>query len=165
MNSLELTSIKTPLGPLVVIADVGVVVVSGWLSKDDALARIPDEYRDAKVREVKTIAGINEAVSEYFAGDISALRNVPWRQAGGPFMQRAWKAMGQIPAGSTISYTQLAKAAGNAKAFRAAATACSSNLVAPFLPCHLVLRSDGSLGGYYYGLAHKRWLLDHEGVN
>lgn len=165
MNQLEITSIKTPLGDLVVIADVGVVVVSGWFSQNDAINRIPARYSGVKIRPAKTIAGINDAVNAYFAGDIDALRRVPWRQEGGPFMQRAWKAMGAIPAGSTVSYSELARRAGNAKAFRAAATACSSNLVAPFLPCHLVLRSDGSLGGYYYGLDHKRWLLDHEGVS
>jgi methylated-DNA-[protein]-cysteine S-methyltransferase len=165
MNQLELTTVKTPLGDLVVIADVGVVIVSGWFSQQDAIARIPASYNGAKIRTTKSIPGINDAVVAYFAGDITALRKVPWRQDGGQFMQRAWRAMSQIPAGSTVSYTDLARQAGNAKAFRAAATACSSNLVAPFLPCHLVVRSDGSLGGYYYGLAHKRWLLNHEGVN
>ena len=49
-------------------------------------------------------------------------------------------------------------------AARAAGAACAANLVAPVVPCHRVLRSDGSLGGYYYGLARKRWLLHHEGA-
>ena len=164
MNQLELTSVKTPLGSLVVIDDVGVAVVSGWFDQEQAIARIPAGYGNVKIKQAKSIAGINDAVDSYFAGDIAALRKVPWRQEGGPFMQRAWRAMSSIPAGTTVSYTELARQAGNAKAFRAAATACSSNLVAPFLPCHLVLRSDGSLGGYYYGLEHKRWLLKHEGV-
>ena len=164
MNQLELTSVKTPLGKLVVVADVGVAIVSGWFDQEQAIARIPVAYSSVKIKQAKTIPGINEAVETYFAGDLTALRKVPWRQEGGPFMQRAWRAMAAIPAGTTVSYSDLARQAGNAKAFRAAATACSSNLVAPFLPCHLVLRSDGSLGGYYYGLDYKRWLLKHEGV-
>jgi methylated-DNA-[protein]-cysteine S-methyltransferase len=70
--------------------------------------------------------------------------------------------MRQIPPGETWSYAELAAKAGRPQAVRAAGQACARNLVAPFVPCHRVVRSGGSLGGYYYGLAVKRWLLDHE---
>ncbi len=67
------------------------------------------------------------------------------------------------PAG-TVSYTQLAAQAGNPRAPRAAGAACAYNLIAPVVPCHRALRSDGTLGGYYYGLDRKTWLLRHEGA-
>jgi methylated-DNA-[protein]-cysteine S-methyltransferase len=70
--------------------------------------------------------------------------------------------MRRVPAGETISYTKLAAEAGNPKAVRAAGSACAQNLIAPIVPCHRVLRTDGSLGGYYYGLPAKQWLLAHE---
>jgi methylated-DNA-[protein]-cysteine S-methyltransferase len=73
--------------------------------------------------------------------------------------------MRAVRPGTTISYTDLATRVGLPRtAARAAGAACAANLIAPAVPCHRVLRSDGSLGGYYYGLARKRWLLRHEGV-
>jgi methylated-DNA-[protein]-cysteine S-methyltransferase len=87
---------------------------------------------------------------------------IPVTQPGGAFRQAAWTAMRRVPAGETISYTKLAAEAGNPKAVRAAASACAQNLIAPIVPCHRVLRSDGSLGGYYYGLPVKQWLIAHE---
>jgi methylated-DNA-[protein]-cysteine S-methyltransferase len=72
--------------------------------------------------------------------------------------------MRAIAAGTTVSYADLAARAGAPRAARAAASACARNAVCLFIPCHRVVRSDGSLGGYYYGLATKRSLLAHEGV-
>jgi methylated-DNA-[protein]-cysteine S-methyltransferase len=70
--------------------------------------------------------------------------------------------MRAIAPGSTATYAELAAAAGSPTAVRAAGSACARNLVAPFVPCHRVLRSGGTLGGYYYGLDAKRVLLAHE---
>src|SRR5207342_3389453 len=100
----------------------------------------------------------------YVAGDLAALDAVPVRQPGGPFLQEAWRVMRQIPAGTTWTYAELAAKAGRPSAVRAAGGACAHNLVAPFVPCHRVLRTGGSLGGYYYGLDVKQWLLTHEGA-
>ena len=72
--------------------------------------------------------------------------------------------MRQVRPGSTVTYTELAGSAGNPRAARAAGAACAKNLVPLVVPCHRIVRSDGSLGGYYYGLAIKRWLLAHERV-
>ena len=70
--------------------------------------------------------------------------------------------MREIPAGTTWSYGELAAKAGSPRAVRAVGQACARNMVAPFVPCHRVVRSDGSLGGYFYGLDTKRWILAHE---
>ena len=85
-------------------------------------------------------------------------------QPGPPSRQRLWAALRAVPPGRTLSYAQLAAEAGNPRAPRAAGAACAYNLIAPVVPCHRALRSDGSLGGYYYGLDRKTWLLRHEGA-
>src|SRR5205807_2525819 len=77
------------------------------------------------------------------------------------FQQAAWSAMRGVPAGQTISYRELAGRSGTGSA-RAAGSACGRNAVALFVPCHRVVQSGGGLGGYYWGLDRKRWLLEHE---
>ncbi|MDP8978864.1 MAG: methylated-DNA--[protein]-cysteine S-methyltransferase, partial [Actinomycetota bacterium] len=67
-----------------------------------------------------------------------------------------------LPPGRTVTYAQLASRAGYAGAARAAGAACGANLLAPVVPCHRAVRSDGTVGGYAYGPAVKGWLLDHE---
>jgi methylated-DNA-[protein]-cysteine S-methyltransferase len=70
--------------------------------------------------------------------------------------------MREVPAGEVITYAELAARAGNSRAVRAAGSACAQNMVAPIVPCHRIVRTGGSLGGYYYGLPVKEWLLAHE---
>ena len=83
---------------------------------------------------------------------------------GTSFQRRVWQAIARIPRGQVISYGELARRAGNARAVRAAAGACGANPVPLLIPCHRVIRSDGSLGGFGGGLAMKRKLLAREGV-
>ena len=66
--------------------------------------------------------------------------------------------------GTTVSYAELAARAGGPRAVRAAGSACARNAICLFVPCHRIVRSDGGLGGYYYGLATKQRLLEHESV-
>lgn len=106
--------------------------------------------------------GVGDALARYAAGEVGALDGVRVQQPGGAFLQSVWAVMRAIPAGTTVSYTELARRAGRPTAVRAAASACARNMVAPFVPCHRVVRSDGSLGGYAYGLETKQALLDHE---
>jgi O-6-methylguanine DNA methyltransferase len=83
-------------------------------------------------------------------------------QDGTEHQQRVWSALREVPAGAPVSYAELARRVGNARAVRAAGSACGRNHVAPIVPCHRVVRSDGTPGGYGWGLPVKRWLLDHE---
>ena len=85
--------------------------------------------------------------------------------SGTDFQQRVWQALCAIPAGQTLSYGALATAIGQPEAVRAVASACGANPLAVLVPCHRVLRSDGGLGGYRWGLERKRQLLLREGVN
>lgn len=83
---------------------------------------------------------------------------------GTPFQMAVWEELQQIPVGSLVSYSELANRVGRPTAVRAVASACAANPVALFIPCHRVLRKDASLGGYRWGLALKRYLLQLEGA-
>jgi AraC family transcriptional regulator of adaptative response/methylated-DNA-[protein]-cysteine methyltransferase len=89
---------------------------------------------------------------------------LPLDVQGTAFQQAVWRELTRIPPGETRTYAQLAMAAGNPRAVRAAGTACGQNRVAILIPCHRALRTDGSLGGYAYGLDRKTKLLEMEGV-
>lgn len=88
--------------------------------------------------------------------------DLPLDLKGTAFQMKVWQFLRQIPPGKPISYADLASAVGNPKAVRAAASACARNRVAVLVPCHRVLRGDGSLGGYRWGLDMKRQLLAAE---
>jgi AraC family transcriptional regulator of adaptative response/methylated-DNA-[protein]-cysteine methyltransferase len=88
--------------------------------------------------------------------------DLPLDIRGTAFQQRVWKALQQIPAGSTASYADIAKSIGMPKAVRAVAQACGANSLAVAIPCHRVIRNDGALSGYRWGVERKRALLDRE---
>jgi AraC family transcriptional regulator of adaptative response/methylated-DNA-[protein]-cysteine methyltransferase len=87
---------------------------------------------------------------------------LPLDVRGSAFQQRVWQALRDIPAGSTLSYSELARRIGAPKAARAVAGACAANPLAVAIPCHRVVRSDGALSGYRWGVARKRALLERE---
>jgi AraC family transcriptional regulator of adaptative response/methylated-DNA-[protein]-cysteine methyltransferase len=88
--------------------------------------------------------------------------DLPLDVRGTAFQKRVWEALRRIPAGKTVSYTELAKRIGAPKSVRAVAGACAANLLAVAIPCHRVVRNDGSLSGYRWGVERKRALLDRE---
>ena len=156
---LRMATLPTPVGTLTVVVDpIGVVRASWFGSSEAFLARV-GRARTVPAEELGAVA---DAVARYVAGDVRALDDVPVHQAGGEFRQAAWAAMRRVPAGTTVSYTELAEMTGRPRAVRASASACATNQVAPFVPCHRIVRSDGTMGGYAYGLAVKQALLDHE---
>ena len=155
--SLSGWTIETPEAPLSVVQDGDVVVASGFCGLDELVERLSEG--SGPVEQVVPAGAVVTAVLAYVGGDSAALDEVEVRQPGGEFQQEVWRVMRMIPAGQTWSYAELATKAGRPAATRAAGSACARNLVAPFVPCHRVVRSDGSLGGYAYGLDVKRWLL------
>jgi AraC family transcriptional regulator of adaptative response/methylated-DNA-[protein]-cysteine methyltransferase len=88
--------------------------------------------------------------------------DLPLDIRGTAFQQRVWKALQQIPPGSTATYTEIAKKIGMPKAVRAVAQACGANALAVAIPCHRVIKNDGSLSGYRWGVDRKRALLERE---
>ena len=83
---------------------------------------------------------------------------------GTVFQRQVWAALQEIPAGTTVTYSQLAAAIGRPTATRAVAAACGANPTAVVVPCHRVIGADGSLTGYRWGVERKRALLDREGA-
>lgn len=88
--------------------------------------------------------------------------DLPLDVRGTAFQRRVWQALQEIPLGTTASYTEIAKRIGSPEAVRAVARACATNLIAVAIPCHRVVRSDGSISGYRWGVERKRALLDRE---
>ena len=88
--------------------------------------------------------------------------DLPLDIRGTAFQQRVWQALRKIPAGSTVSYAEMARRIGSPKAIRAVAGACAANPIAIAIPCHRVVRTDGDLSGYRWGIERKRVLLDRE---
>jgi AraC family transcriptional regulator of adaptative response/methylated-DNA-[protein]-cysteine methyltransferase len=89
-------------------------------------------------------------------------KTIPLHLMGTAFQQRVWRALRAIPRGGTVTYAQIANTIGAPRAVRAVGSACGKNPVAGAIPCHRVVRSDGGLGGYRWGLDRKRALLDRE---
>ena len=154
----------TPTGPFTAIVDVdGAVLASGWTPDVDALLPLVHaSLRPASVRRLDDLGAVSTAITRYHEGAIGAADAVPVRQRSGAFREHAWDVLRSVPAGAPVSYTEYAAKSGRPAAVRAAAAACARNAAALFVPCHRVLRTDGSLGGFRWGLPVKRRLLEHE---
>lgn len=102
-----------------------------------------------------------QQLQEYFDGKRTEFE-LPLQQEGSAFQQRVWTALNNIPYGRTISYLELSKRIGNAKAIRAVGTTNGKNTISIIVPCHRVIGSNGNLTGYGGDLWRKQWLLEHE---
>jgi methylated-DNA-[protein]-cysteine S-methyltransferase len=156
------TTLPTPVGDLALLVENDALVAAGFTSVSDQYARL---LTDEPLQVVADLGDFSSTLEKYFAGDVTAYDDLPVRQPGGAFRQAAWREMRAVPAGAVISYAELAARAGNPSAVRAAGSACAQNRVAPVVPCHRIVRTGGTLGGYYYGLPVKEWLLTHERGN
>lgn len=88
--------------------------------------------------------------------------DLPLDLRGSAFQQRVWQALREVPAGATVSYTEIARRIGAPKSVRAVAQACGANTLAVAIPCHRVVRQDGALSGYRWGVERKRILIERE---
>ena len=155
---------KTPVGNIYLIADSSILIAAGFKSLNSLQNRLSPSDKLRKIEPIEKIPKISKLIDNYFEGRLDALNLIQVRQPGAQFSQKVWKVMRAIPVGMTISYAQLAKKAGSPAAFRAAGTACGNNLIAPIIPCHRIIKSDGTLGNYGYGVAIKEKLLRLEGA-
>jgi len=152
-------TIETPDGPFTILADERQrVLSSGWTADPEAiLARL--SHRPV-VREGATDAAA--AARAYYGGDLRAIDDVAVAQTGTALQLAGWAALRRIVAGQPVSYTGFAAALGRPNAVRAAASICARNAPALFVPCHRVLRGNGTLGGFAWGVDVKRALLARE---
>jgi len=147
---------------LVARSEVGVCAI--LLGDDpDALARdLQDRFPQA------TLIGGDAEFEQLVAQVVGFVEapglglDLPLDVRGTAFQQRVWQALQEIPAGSTASYTEIASRIGSPKAVRAVAQACAANALAVAIPCHRVVRNDGGLSGYRWGVERKRALLQRE---
>lgn len=153
--------VPTTLGDMLVAAtDKGVCRLSFGEGRAALEARFPNAELVAGGAEFARL--LDEVIRAVEApGDFA---HIPLDVKGTAFQEAVWRELRRIPAGETRSYAELAAAAGNPGAVRAAGSANGANNVAVLIPCHRVIRSDGSLGGYAYGLEVKRALLQREGA-
>ncbi|WP_405144803.1 methylated-DNA--[protein]-cysteine S-methyltransferase [Sphaerisporangium sp. NBC_01403] len=156
--------LPTPTGPLSLLVHDGVLVAAGFTADPTEMyVRLPGTLTAFPLQTVDDLGKPAQAVRDYLDGDLFALDTVELDQPGTPTRQRLLAALRAVPAGTTVSYAELAERAGLPRtAARAAGSACAQNLIAPFVPCHRVLPSVGGFGGYYYGPPVKEWLLKHE---
>lgn len=155
-------TLETPDGAFTLLVDADQhVLASGWTDDHVAiLNRLSERVRPADVREGNTEAA--EAVQAYYGGDLAAIDGVAVRQFGTGLQQAGWDALRRILPGEPLTYTSFAAALGSPRAVRAAASICARNAPALFVPCHRVLRSDGSMGGFAWGMPVKQSLLARE---
>jgi methylated-DNA-[protein]-cysteine S-methyltransferase len=161
---LHYSTLDTPIGPFtVVVGESGAVRAAGFTPDVGELLPLIHPQLIEDTRPVTDVGAAGAAVRSYFDGDLAAVDDVPVEQRiGGRFIAQAWQVMRTIKPGMPVTYTEFAGLAGRPEAIRAAAAACARNPAALFVPCHRVRRSDGTLGGYRWGLTVKSWLLDHE---
>ena len=167
--SIRYTTTATPLGRLLVAATVrGICAVTLGADDDELEARLVAEFPQATRERVE--AGREEWLDAVIARIASELG---WSEAGAPalppldvaataFQWRVWDALTRIPAGETRSYGELAAAIGAPGAARAVGNACGNNRLALIVPCHRVVREDGTPGGWRWGVQRKRELLAQE---
>lgn len=154
---------RSSLGEILVAAsERGICAI---LMGDDAAALVRDlQDRFARATLIGGDAGFEQLVGKV-VGFVEAPRlglDLPLDVRGTAFQQRVWQALREIPAGLTVSYTEVARRIGAPKAVRAVASAIAANALAVAIPCHRVVRTDGSLSGYRWGVERKRALIERE---
>ena len=161
--TIEYTIAKSPLGKVLVGAtDRGVSAVYLGDAQNQLIAELRDEYPRAKIFPATSNSQrwVREIVQRIEGKP--AQEKLPLDLQATAFQRRVWQELQRIPRGSTRTYSQVARALGRPKAVRAVARACATNPVSVIVPCHRVVREDGRLAGYRWGLARKERLLASE---
>jgi AraC family transcriptional regulator, regulatory protein of adaptative response / methylated-DNA-[protein]-cysteine methyltransferase len=166
---IHYTTTSTPLGQLLVAATAkGICAVTLGASDEELEQRLAEEFPKAtrervdNGREEWLDAVIARIASELGWSDREAPDMPPLDVAATAFQWRVWEALTRIPAGTTKSYGELAAELGKPGAARAIGQACGSNRLALLVPCHRIVREDGQLGGWRWGVERKRALLEQE---
>ncbi len=153
------TVAQSPLGVMLVAATAMGICRLSFDEGEDEMQRC---FPHAEI--IADAAGIAALVEGALAAirNPSAMPDLSLDIAGTAFQRTVWQELRRIAPGETRSYAQIALAVGKPGAVRAVGSANGANGVAVLIPCHRVIRSDGGLGGYAYGVERKRWLLDAE---
>lgn len=161
---LKASWLDTVLGPMLAIADDTHVYLLEFITRrglEKEIERLRTRGFAIIPGNTPSIDSIKHELHAYFGGALTQFMT-PYRVLGSPFQQKVWQILCTIPYGETRSYREQAVHLGNPNAFRAVANANGANQLAILIPCHRIIASDGTLGGYGGGLAVKQWLLEHE---
>ena len=165
-SSLLIDYLSTPIGNLALVADAQGNLRVALFTEDDAVITryLQLQYGAGGfvLETARNPQGLTDAIAAYFAGNLNAIDALPVQAGGTPFQRDVWRALREIPCGTTLSYGKLAERIGRPAAVRAVGMANGANPVAVVVPCHRVIGSNGSLTGYGGGIERKRWLLNHE---
>jgi AraC family transcriptional regulator of adaptative response/methylated-DNA-[protein]-cysteine methyltransferase len=159
---ISYTTAPCALGRLLVAQTArGICRISLGTNADELAASLRAEFPAAEIRrDTGMLATSVGAILRYLGGERAL--DLPLDVRATAFQRRVWEALRRIPYGSTRSYAQVARAIGHPTATRAVARACAMNPAALVIPCHRVVRADGGLGGYRWGIERKRALLERE---
>jgi AraC family transcriptional regulator, regulatory protein of adaptative response / methylated-DNA-[protein]-cysteine methyltransferase len=147
-KTIKASSIDTPLGPMIAIADEKVLYLL--------------EFIDGRgiEREIEKLQ-IEAELKSYFNHSLKQFKT-PIQLLGSPFQKLVWSELMHIPYGQTKSYADQAITIGQTTAYRAVANANGANQIAIVIPCHRIINKNGNLGGYGGGIHRKKWLIAHE---
>jgi methylated-DNA-[protein]-cysteine S-methyltransferase len=163
---LLIDRLDTLIGELLIVADrAGNLRAVDWTDHEIRMRRLLRlHYGDNgfRLEPARNPNGLTDAIGSYFAGQLTAIDNLPVQTAGTAFQREVWRALRNIPCGTVTSYANLAQQIGRPTAVRAVGLANGSNPVSLVVPCHRVIGSNGSLTGYGGGMERKAWLLEHE---
>ena len=163
MTRLDLYQLRSPLGPLLLVCHGERLVALDYEGFGDRLWHLlRARFGEIVPREAAGRPEATGRLEAYFAGDLDAIDEVQVETRGTTFQEEVWAALRRIPAGSTLTYGELAARLGRSGASRAVGRANGQNPVAIVVPCHRVVGARGVLTGYGGGLDRKRWLLAHE---
>ncbi len=149
---------ETGYGPAIIASTPKGICYVGFGEKEPMLSDLKKRYSGAALQEQE--AGLHQLALNFIENE--KVPELPLHIAGTDFQLSVWKALLQIPVGKLSSYKAIAKAVNNPKAVRAVGSAIGDNPVSCIIPCHRVIRSDGGLGGYFWGLEIKRKMIERE---
>lgn len=163
---LFLDRAPSPIGDLLIVTDeTGLLRAVDFHDFEPRMRRLARLHNgDLELEPGPAPTAIKTAFARYFAGDLAALASLDWAANGTPFQQAVWRALGAIPPGQTLPYSELARRVDRPAAIRAAGAANGANPLSLVVPCHRVIGTNGALTGYAGGIERKRWLLAHEGA-
>lgn len=164
-NTLKASWLDTKLGPMIAIANDEQLYLLEFVDRrgfEREVERLRIRTKSAIIPGITPIIeSIEHEIKNYFDGTLTQFQT-PMFLLGSDFQQRVWKALMEIPYGTTCSYLDLALAINHPTAFRAVANANGRNQLAIIIPCHRVINTNGAIGGYGGGIARKEWMIEHE---
>jgi len=167
-EQISYTCDTTKFGPLMLAAtNRGVCFAMFGESESRLLTMLKTDFPKAQIERCAKTAELKQWYKEIdqYLNSNAQMPNIPLDLRGTAFQLRVWEFLRSIAEGDVVSYSDVANGIGKPTAFRAAATACAKNRVALLVPCHRVLRGDGSIGGYRWGVDTKLELLAMEKSN